>query len=71
MDCVPLLDLLPDQAPDAVQEVVFVADQLNIELAPFATVLGLLVKLTTGVGNATDTVADCEALPPAPVQVKP
>jgi hypothetical protein len=33
------------------------------------TVLGLLEKLTVGVGTVTDTVADCAAVPPAPVQL--
>jgi hypothetical protein len=45
------------------------ADHVNVELLPLATVLGLAAKLRVGVGCVTDTVADCAALPPAPLQV--
>ena len=69
MDCEPLTALLPDQAPEAVQEVAWVLDHVRVELAPLATVLGLAVKLTVGAADVTVTVADCAALPPAPVQV--
>ena len=65
----PVTALLPDQAPDALQEVAFVDDQVSVELAPLAIVLGLVLKLTVGTGGVTDTVTDCAALPPAPVQV--
>ena len=58
MDCEPLAVLLPDQAPVAVQEVAWVADQVNVELAPLATVLGLAVNVTVGAGESIDTVAD-------------
>jgi len=69
VDIEPLVASLPDQAPEAVQEVAFVEDQAIVELAPLATVLGLTVKRTVGVGDVTETVADCAALPPAPAQV--
>jgi len=65
----PVAGWLPDQAPEAVQEVALVADQANVELAPLATVLGLAVKLTAGAAWVTETVADWVALPPVPVQV--
>jgi hypothetical protein len=71
VDCDPFAGWLPDQAPEAVQEVALVADQANVELPPLATVLGLAVKLTVGAGEVTETVADCVALPPLPVQVSP
>jgi hypothetical protein len=61
---------LPAQAPEAVHAVAFVADQLSVELPPFATVLGLADKVTVGAGAFTDTVADCDALPPVPLQVR-
>ena len=61
--------LLPDHAPDAVHEVAFVADQFRVELAPLSTELGLAVRLTVGGGDLMDTLADCMALPPAPLQV--
>jgi len=52
-----------------VQEVALVLDQVNIELAPDAIVVGLAVSVAVGVG-ATVTVALAGALvPPAPVQV--
>jgi hypothetical protein len=59
----------PDQAPEAVQEVALVDDQAKLELLPLATVLGLAAKFTVGAGEVTETVADCVALPPEPVQV--
>ncbi len=58
MDCVPLVALLPDQPPDAVQEVAWVDDQESVELPPLAMVLGLALKLTVGAGEVTVTVAD-------------
>ena len=68
MDCEPLVALLPDHPPEAVHAVALVADQVSVELAPLATVLGLADKVTTGAGGVTDTVADWFALPPAPEQ---
>jgi hypothetical protein len=70
VDWEPLVALLPDQAPDAAQEVALLADQLKVALPPLAIVLGLALKLTVGAGAVTETVADCVALPPAPVQVR-
>ena len=70
VDCVPLIALAPVQPPLAVQEVALVADQLRVAALPFVTVLGLLAKVTVGVGLVTDTVADCAAAPPVPVQVR-
>jgi hypothetical protein len=71
VDCEPLAAMLPDQAPEAVHEVALVADQVNVELLPLVTVLGLAAKVTVGAGEVTETVADCVALPPVPVQVSP
>lgn len=70
LDCEPLTARAPDQAPEAVHEVALVDDQANVELLPLVTVLGLVVKLTVGARGFTETVADCAALPPAPVHVK-
>lgn len=70
VDFEPLTASLPDHAPEAVQEVALVDDQVSMELAPLAIVLGLALRVTVGAGCVTDTVADCEALPPAPVQVR-
>jgi hypothetical protein len=69
VECDPLVASLPLQPPEAMQEVAFLDDQDSVELLPLATVLGLALKLTVGAGEVTVTVADCAALPPAPVQV--
>ena len=69
MECVPLIASAPLHPPDAVQEVALVEDQDSVELPPFATVLGLALRLTVGAGDVTVTVEDCAALPPVPVQV--
>jgi hypothetical protein len=62
--------MLPDQAPEAVQEVALVDDQLKLELPPLATVLGLALRLTVAVGfGLTVTLVDCAAVPPVPLQV--
>ncbi len=58
------------QPPDALHEVALVDDQLNVDAVPLLTVLGLAVSVTAGAGVVTDTVADCDALPPVPVQVR-
>jgi hypothetical protein len=61
--------LLPDHAPDAVQAVALVEDQLSAELPPDATVLGLALNEMVGACAETDTVADCVTLPPGPAHV--
>jgi len=71
VDAEPLTVLAPDQPPEAVQVVAFAADQLNVELVPLAIVLGAAFRVMTGLGDITETVADCVALPPEPAQVKP
>lgn len=70
VDCEPEVPFVPDQPPLAVHDVALVADQVTVELPPFAIVLGLLLKLMVGAVCLTETVADCTALPPAPVQDK-
>ena len=68
--CDPLAALAPAQDPEAVQAVALVADQVSVELLPLATVLGLAERLMVGTGWVTETIADCVALPPEPVQVR-
>jgi hypothetical protein len=68
VDCEPETPFVPAQPPLAVQEVALVADQVRVALLPFVTVLGLLLKLMVGAACLTDTVADCDAVPPVPVQ---
>ena len=70
VDCEPLSARLPDQAPDAIQEVAFLLDQASIEAVPELTVLGLALSVTTGGKVGTVTVTDCVAEPPSPVQVR-
>jgi hypothetical protein len=69
VDCEPLMALAPDQPPEAVQEVALLDDQVSVDDAPLAIVLGLAAMATVGAGGVTETVFDCVALPPAPVQV--
>lgn len=70
VDAEPLVASVPLQPPEAVQEVASVEDQVSIALAPLVTVLGFALRVTVGTGWITDTVADCEALPPGPVHVR-
>ena len=70
MDCDPLTGLAPDHAPEAVQAVAFVADQFRVALPPLVIALGPTLKVTVGVGDLMETLADWAAVPPAPVQVK-
>jgi hypothetical protein len=70
VDTEPLVALLPDQPSEAVQAVASIVDQVSLALAPLATVLGLAANVMTGAGVVTETVADCEALPPLPLQVR-
>jgi hypothetical protein len=69
--CEPLVALPPDHAPEAVQEVALAVDQVKVEPLPPATVLGFAVTVTVGAGEVTVTMADCVALPLAPVHVSP
>lgn len=68
-DCVPLIGLVPDQPFEAVQVVAFAVDQVKVALPPLLIELGLALKFIVGAGAVTETVADCDALPPVPVQV--
>jgi hypothetical protein len=52
-----------------VQAVALVDDHVNADVAPLLTVAGVAVKVTAGAGLLTDTVADCAAFPPLPLQV--
>jgi hypothetical protein len=68
--CEPAVASAPLQPPEAVQAVALVDDHVNAEVAPLLMVVGFAVRVTAGAGAVTDTVADCAALPPLPVQVK-
>jgi hypothetical protein len=69
VDCEPVTAIVPDQAPEAVQAVALVADQVNVALLPLVTALGPTERVTVGVGDLTETVADWTAVPPGPEQV--
>ena len=71
VDSEPLMALVPDQAPDAVQAVALVVDQITVELVPLTMELGFAARLTVGagVGEVTETVTAWIALPPVPVHV--
>ena len=58
MDCEPVTALLPLHAPDAVQAVALLADQLSVELVPLATELGAALIETVGAAELTETVAN-------------
>ena len=60
---------MPDQPPEAVQDVALVEDQDKVELPPLATLPGVAVSVTPGTGAATVTVVDWAARPPGPLQV--
>jgi hypothetical protein len=68
--CDPAVASVPLQPPEALHAVAFVDDQVNVEVAPLFTVVGFAAKVTAGAGVLTETVADCAALPPAPLQVR-
>jgi hypothetical protein len=68
VDCEPLTALAPDQAPEAVQAVALVEDQVRDAALPAVIELGVAVKLTVGADVLTETIAVCAALPPGPAQ---
>jgi hypothetical protein len=68
-DCTPLTALVPAHAPEAEQAVALVEDQVREEEPPLLTVLGLALNVTVGAASATETVVDCAAWPPGPMQV--
>jgi hypothetical protein len=67
--CEPVVASEPLQPPEAVQAVALVDDHAKDDVAPLLTVAGLAARVTVGAGDVTDTVADCAALPPLPLQV--
>jgi len=67
---VPLVPSAPVQPPLAVHEVALVLDQVSVELAPEAIVVGFAVSVTVGAATpVTVTVAEDALLPPVPAQV--
>jgi len=69
VDREPLSAVAPNQAPEAMQEVAWVDDQFNVALLPLLIALGPTLRLTTGVGDFLETLADWTAVPPGPEQL--
>jgi len=67
--CEPEIASVPVQPPDAEQLEASLAFHVRTVATPLFTVDGLAVKVTVGAEEATETVTDCDALPPALVQV--
>jgi len=62
----------PDHAPDAAHEVALADDQVNVAAPPLATLVGSALSDSVGAGGGggvlcTETVTDCDAVPPAPL----
>jgi len=69
--CVPAVDLLPLQPPEAVHDVALVLDQVSVLLPPLLTEVGDADNVTVGAGVEAVTVTEALAcaVPPAPVQL--
>lgn len=67
----PAVSRAPVQPPEAVHDVAFDVDHVNVLVPPLLTEVGEAVSVTTGagVGALTDTVALACAVPPVPVQL--
>jgi hypothetical protein len=61
--------LLPDHAPEAVQDAALVAVQLRVDRSPFFIALGPALTVTVGREALTEIIFDWLARPPGPVQV--
>ena len=70
VDWLPAVALVPDQPPEAVQEVALVDDHVSVEDPPLATDVGFAASDTVGTADVTVTVADALAVPPDPVQAR-
>jgi hypothetical protein len=66
---VPLTLLVPDQAPEATQEVASSLVQVSDDASPRWTVLGLAWSVTWGAEELTVTVISCDAEPSGPVHL--
>jgi hypothetical protein len=67
VDSLPEVALVPDQPPEAVQDVAFVEDQLRVDDSPLKTDAGFAASETVGAGGPTVTVAVALCVPPDPV----
>jgi hypothetical protein len=62
--------LVPDQAPEAAQELAFVEDQVSVETPPFATDGGFAASDTVGTGGGGGGGAEVPSPPPPPPQAE-
>lgn len=69
VDQLPCVARAPLQPPEAVHPLALSESQLRFEMPPTATVVGDAFSATVVVAEVTTTSADCEVLPPGPVQV--
>jgi hypothetical protein len=67
--CVPLVALLPLQAPEAVHEVALVELHVSVEEPPPAMEVGFAVNVTVGAGTTVTVAVAALLVPPVPVQV--
>jgi hypothetical protein len=67
--CDPVRAFVPDQPPEAEQDVALEEVQVSVELVLLAMVVGAAEMPTEGGFALIDTVADWAAVPPVPVQV--
>jgi hypothetical protein len=71
VDWVPLVALVPDQPPDAVQVEALVVLQERVAEEPLTTLVGLADRVTVGSpGAVTVTVTVSAVFPPGPLQVR-
>ena len=68
VDWLPAVVWVPDQAPEAVQEVAFVEFHVKVDALPFNMLAGLAPSTKVGKGR-TATLTLAETLPPEPTQV--
>jgi hypothetical protein len=54
VDWLPEVDLEPDHAPEAEQEIAFVEDQVMVEVPPLATDVGFAASDTVGTGGGVE-----------------
>jgi hypothetical protein len=71
VDCVPEVALVPDQAPEAEQEVALAEDQVSMEDPPLVTVVGFATSaVVTDPGGGVFPPLPGASLPP-PQAAKP
>ena len=67
--CVPLVALVPIQAPEALQEVALVALHVSVDVPPLAIEVGFADSVTFGAGTTVTVAVTTLLMPPVPLQV--